>query len=205
MQIAKEFVYPRGGWQRAFYYMRHRVRRLPDSPERIARGIFAGVFTSFTPFFGFHFVIAAIVARIINGNLLAALTGTFIGNPLTYIPIGVICLKIGHFLMGSRFDENVDTSLVNKFLGAADDLLENFLALFTSAEANWANLAQFYHEVFLPYLVGGIVPGLIAGLIAYYLSVPVITAYQKHRRGRIRKKLQELREKAAAKQTDETA
>lgn len=199
LQILVELVYPRGGWQRAFHYVRHRVRRLPDSPERIARGVFAGVFTTFTPFFGLHFVIAALIARIMNGNFLAALAGTFFGNPLTYIPIGVVSLKTGHFILGTRFDEDVDESLVQKFLGAAHDLLHNLFALFTSADADWGNLARFYHEVFLPYLVGGVAPGVIAGLIAYYLSVPVIAAYQKHRRGRIKKQLEILRERATAK------
>jgi len=198
LRIAAEFFYPRGGWQRAFHYVRHRVRRLPDRPDRIARGIFAGVFTTFTPFYGLHFVIAAIIARIMNGNILAAIAGTFFGNPLTYIPIGVVSLKVGHFLLGTRFDEPVGKSLIDNFIGAAHDLLVNFRALFTSSDANWSNLAQFYHDVFLPYLVGGVLPGTIAGLIAYYLSLPIITAYQKHRRGRIQKKLNERRAKAVA-------
>ncbi len=49
-QAVVQFMWPRGGWARAFHYVKHRVRRLPDSPERIARGIWAGVFTTFTPF-----------------------------------------------------------------------------------------------------------------------------------------------------------
>lgn len=199
LQSASDFIYPRGGWARAFHYVRHRVRRLPDSPERIARGIFAGVFTTFTPFYSLHFVVAAVIARLMNGNILAALAGTFFGNPLTYIPIGAISLKTGHFLMGHRFSDHVDESLLKKFYFAGRDLLHNFVALFTNQDANWAHLAQFYREVFLPYLVGGIVPGIIAGTIAYYLSVPVIAAYQKRRRGKIKKKLDELRRKAAAK------
>ncbi|MGB8623951.1 MAG: DUF2062 domain-containing protein [Paracoccaceae bacterium] len=198
LRTLAEFVYPKGGWARAFHYVRHRVRRLPDTPERIARGIFAGVFTSFTPFYGLHFVIAAVIARIMNGNIVAAIAGTFFGNPLTYIPIGVVALKTGHFLLGSRFDEHVEESLVDKFVGAGWDLLHNFIALFTSTDANWSNLIRFYHEVFLPYLVGGIIPGIVSALVCYYLSVPVIAAYQKHRRGRIKKKLAELRAKAAA-------
>ncbi|MCV2881611.1 DUF2062 domain-containing protein [Actibacterium sp. XHP0104] len=202
-RIAWEFIYPRGGWQRAFYYMRHRVRRLPDSPEKIARGIFAGVFAAFTPFYGIHFVIAGVLAKIMNGNFWAALAGTFIGNPLTYLPIGVISLKVGHFMMGTRFDEDLDKSLVAQFSGAAEDLLRNFLALFTDVDANWSNLIEFYDRVFLPYLVGGVAPGVIAGLIAYYLSVPVIAAYQKHRRARLRKKLAERRAEKAARQAAE--
>lgn len=203
IQIVLEFIYPRGGWQRAFYYMRHRVRRLPDSPERIARGIFAGVFTAFTPFYGLHFVIAALIARVMNGNMLASLAGTFFGNPLTYIPIGVVSLKVGHFLRGTEFEDEVDDSLVDKFFGAGQDLLVNFGALFTDRDADWARLSQFFDEVFLPYLVGGIVPGFIAGVVCYYLSVPVIAAYQKRRAGKIKKKLEELREKAARKKADE--
>lgn len=203
IQIVLEFIYPRGGWQRAFYYMRHRVRRLPDSPERIARGIFAGVFTAFTPLYGLHFVVAALIARVMNGNLLASLAGTFFGNPLTYIPIGVVSLKVGHFLRGTEFEDEVDDSLVDKFFGAGQDLLVNFGALFTDRDADWARLSQFFDEVFLPYLVGGIVPGIIAGVVCYYLSVPVIAAYQKRRAGKIKKKLEELREKAARKKADE--
>ena len=122
VQIASEFVYPRGGWTRAFHYVKHRVRRLPDSPERIARGIGAGVFTAFTPFYGLHFVVAAVLARLINGNILAALSGTFFGNPLTYVPIGVVCLQTGHFLLGTQFEKGDTKGLMGKFAGAIGDL-----------------------------------------------------------------------------------
>ena len=54
LRAVVEFVWPRGGWARAFHYVRHRLRRLPDSPERIARGMWAGVFAAFTPFYGLH-------------------------------------------------------------------------------------------------------------------------------------------------------
>lgn len=203
LQIAADFLWPRGGWGRAFHYLRHRVRRLPDRPERIARGVFAGVFTTFTPFYGLHFVIAALIARMMNGNILAALAATFFGNPLTYIPIGVIALKVGHFMLGTEFDEEVDASLVDKFFAAAADLWRNTLALFTDRDAHWDNLATFYDQVFLPYLVGGIAPGVVAALVAYYLSLPVVTAYQKHRTARIQKKLELARKsKLADKQDD---
>ena len=37
-QLATEMIYPRGGWRRASQYVMHRIRRLPDQPQRIARG-----------------------------------------------------------------------------------------------------------------------------------------------------------------------
>ncbi|MGO4914273.1 DUF2062 domain-containing protein [Pseudogemmobacter sp. W21_MBD1_M6] len=192
-------LYPRGGWKRAFSYVMHRIRRLPDTPETIARGIFAGVFTTFTPFYGLHFFIAIFLAKVMRGNILAALLATFFGNPLTYVPIGIVSLKVGHFLLGSTFDEGSHRSLGGKFLDAGEDLKNNFLAIFTDRVADWENLSRFYHEVFLPYLVGGVIPGIITALIAYYLSVPIIRVYQKRRKGRIKAKLAELRKKASKK------
>ena len=188
----------RGGWTRAALYVKHRVRRLPDTPERIARGIGAGVFTTFTPFYGLHFVVAAIVAKLCRGNILAALMGTFFGNPLTYVPIGLISLKMGHFILGTNFDDRAHRSFGGKFVDAADDLKDNFFALFTERTADWHGLSVFYHEVFFPYLIGGLLPGMVAGLVASYLSLPLIRAYKKRRKGAIKAKFEAIKKKAAA-------
>lgn len=197
-------IWPQGGWGRAFEYVKHRVRRLPDSPEKISRGIWAGVFTTFTPFYGIHFFIAAGIATVMRGNILASLMATFFGNPLTYLPIGIISLQTGHFLLGTEFEE--DMNIGQRFGGAARDLKNNFFAMFSDAEADWHGLSIFYNEVFFPYLVGGIIPGIIAATICYYLSVPVIRVYQSRRRGRIKAKLEEIRaRKAAAKANDSAA
>jgi len=198
-KIVLEALWPRGGWGRAAYYIKHRVQRLPDPPHRIARGIWAGVFTAFTPFYGLHFVVAALIAKAMRGNIFASLFATFFGNPLTYIPIGVISLKVGHFILGTEFDEEVDKSLVAKFADAIADFWSNFFALFTSAEADWSDLGRFWDEVFFPYLVGGILPGLLAATACYYLSLPVLQAYQKRRRGKLKKKLEALRAQAEAR------
>jgi len=195
-QIVFDFVYPRGGWGRAFEYVKHRVRRLPDTPEKISRGIWAGVFTTFTPFYGLHFLVAALIGRVMRGNILAALLGTFFGNPLTYLPIGIASLSTGHFLLGTRPDDELERSLAGKFAAASGDLLHNVEALFTPARMDWHDLGIFYDEVFFPYMIGGIIPGVIAATIAYYLSVPLIRAYQNRRRKVLRAKLDQLKKKS---------
>ena len=194
-----EFLWPRGGWTRAFHYVKHRMRRLPDSPERIARGIFAGVFAAFTPFYGFHFFIAAGLAFIMRGNVIASLMATFFGNPLTYVPIGVASLQTGYWLLGGRMDEGVHRSFGGKFVDAGADLKDNFKAIFTDATADWQGLSVFYDEIFFPYMVGGILPGIFFGAVCYYLSVPVIRVYQKRRKGMIKAKFDAIKAKAAAK------
>jgi uncharacterized protein (DUF2062 family) len=57
----------------------------------------------------------------------------------------------------------------------------------------------FYEEIFFPYMVGGIIPGIVTATICYYLTVPVIRAYQKRRKGIIKAKFEALKAKAAAK------
>lgn len=188
--------------------MKLRVRRLPDTPQKISRGIAAGVFTAFTPFYGLHFVLAAVIARLMRGNILAALLGTFFGNPLTYIPIGVVALSTGYWVLGLPYNARffgIGRNIPDEFcaLGcrfgrAFSDIWANIRAIFGPAKAEWAGLREFYAEVFLPYLVGGILPGLVAAAIAYYLSLPVISAYQNRRRKSLRAKLDQLKKKGTS-------
>lgn len=194
-----EFLWPRGGWTRAFHYVKHRMRRLPDSPERISRGVWAGVFTAFTPFYGLHFLVAALIAQAMRGNILAALMGTFFGNFFTYVPIGIVALQTGHWLLGTGMSAGEQRSFGGKFADAGADLWRNFVAIFTDARADWHGLSVFWSEVFYPYLIGGILPGMICATVSYYLMVPLIRAYQKRRKGKIKAKFEALKAKAAAK------
>lgn len=195
-QIVFDFVYPRGGWARAFEYVKHRVRRLPDTPEKISRGIWAGVFTTFTPFYGLHFIVAVSIARVMRGNILAALLGTFFGNPLTYLPIGVASLTTGHFLLGTRPEQGFNRSLGDKFAAASGDLMHNFKAMFTPERMDWHDLGIFYDEVFFPYMIGGVIPGVIVATVCYSLSVPLIRVYQNRRRKNLQAKLDQLKKKS---------
>ena len=202
LRIFAEAFWPRGGWVRAFHYVKHRMHRLPGTPEQIARGVFAGAFTIFTPFFGLHFFVAALLAKVMRGSILAALLATFLGNPLTYVPIAFISLQTGHWMLGSTMRGELNDSIFAKFGAAAGDLWHNFIAIFTPETAHWEELHRFYDDVFFPWMVGSIIPGVICGVVCYYLSVPVIRAYQKRRSARLRKKMEKLREQAGAAAAD---
>lgn len=199
LRAVVELVWPRGGWARAFHYVKHRMRRLPDSPERIARGVWAGVFVTFSPLFGMHFVVAVMLARLMKGNMLAALMATFVGNPLTFVFIALASLKTGHIILGTELEEGELSALSRKFGDAGSDLWHNFVAVFTHAKMDWSGLAIFSRDVFYPYLIGGIIPGVICATIAYYLMVPLLRAYQHRRRGLIKAKFEAMKLKAAMK------
>ncbi len=195
-KVIFQTLWPRGGWGRAARYVQHRLQRLPDPPRKIARGIFAGLATTFTPFYGLHFFTAGILALIMRGNLLAALLATFFGNPLTYLPIGVISMKTGYWLLGKEGSRE-HGGLLHKFGKAGEDLWDNFVAIFTPEKADWRDLSIFYDEVFFPYMIGGIIPGLVVGIIGYYVSLPLITAYQNRRKGALKARIAQLKKKRA--------
>ena len=186
---AREFVYPRGGFRRAAQYVTHRLRRLPDEPHRIARGVFAGVFVSFTPFFGFHFLSAALLGWVMRGNIIAALLATFVGNPLTTPVIAITSVELGHRILG--IDAPMDVrSIIAAFTNAGAELWDNARALFTSDATQWENLGTFFGTIFWPYLVGGLLPGLAVGLAFYWAAIPIVRAYQKIREGQARARLE---------------
>jgi uncharacterized protein len=198
-----EGIYPRAGWKRAGAYIGHRVKRLPGSPYHIARGVGVGVYISFTPFFGFHFVTAALLAMLFRGSIVAAILGTFFGNPVTFPFIATGCLTLGNWFLNGNLDTDPDPekhkAILTLFGLAATDFWTNFKAIFTVAGADWGNLKQFFKDVFLPYLIGGTGPGIIAGIIAYMLSRPLIEAYQKRRKGELLRRWKERRAKAGKK------
>ncbi|PWG18511.1 DUF2062 domain-containing protein [Salibaculum griseiflavum] len=190
-RIIFEFFWPRGGWARAAQYVKHRVRRLPDTPEKIGRGVWAGVFVTFTPFFGLHFIISLLIARLMRGNLVAALLATFFGNPLTYIPIAATSLWFGHWLLGqspAKIDLNAEIS------SAWSDILHNIRAVFTPEAMQWDGLRAFYDTTFFPFMVGSVIPGIVAATIAYYVVVRLIHVYQNRRRKALRQRLGKLKQ-----------
>lgn len=189
----REAAWPRGGWARAASYVGLRLKRLPDTPEKVARGVAAGVFVAFTPFYGLHFLIAALLALAVRGNVLAAIIGTFVNNVLTAVPIAALSIAIGSFLLGVNPDQGLVREVGQLFASAAWDLWHNVVAIFTPARADWSKLDLFYHDAFLPYLVGGLVPGALAAAASYWLTVPLVRAYQAARRRRLEERQAALR------------
>lgn len=188
-------LYPRGGWWRAIRYMAYRLRRLPDPAYKISRGIAAGVFTSFTPLFGLHFVIAVGLAWIMGGNMLAALLATFFGNPLTFPLIAGVSVELGSRMLGQDHSLPLDETF-GAFSRVSVELWRNLRALLTGGDVHFEGFALFFDRIFMPYLVGGLIPGVICAVIAYAVSRPVIAAYQKSRIKKLRKKFEKQRRAA---------
>jgi uncharacterized protein (DUF2062 family) len=154
-------LWPRRSWTRSSRYVIYRLRRLSDTPHAVALGFAVGVFTAVTPFLGTHMVMAALLAWIIGGSVVAALLGTFVGNPLTYPAFWYATYEIGEWMLGGLAHKpRIDLSA-----GIFHDSLEHL----------W--------PILWPMALGSIPVGVALAALSYVLVKPMIDAY-KHRRRR---------------------
>ena len=190
----REALAPRKGFWRGLDYIGKRMRRLPDSPHRIALGFACGAFVSFSPFFGFHFFAAAGCAWLLRGNILASLFGTIVGNPFTFPFISTASLYTGRWIMGRHSDGSSFDAIMAAFGDGFDAIWGTIKSWFGYGPSMLDGLVTFLNEIFLPYLIGGVVPGLICAAACYWIIGPVVAAYQERRC----KKLLAIQEKQRA-------
>lgn len=168
----RDLVAPRKGWRRGFTYIGRRVQRLPDTPHRIALGFACGAMASFTPFFTLHALIAVILALAVRGNLLAAAFGTIVGNPLSFPFIAAACIQMGNLITGRSLGEDAMEKFSFSYLG----------------EHPW----QFFEGIFTPYLIGGLIPGLVCSAAFYFVLRPMVARFQSRRRDTLAQRASDL-------------
>lgn len=101
-----------------------RLKQLKGTPYSIAAGFACGVAISFTPFIGFHLVLAALTALIIRGNIVSSAVGTLIGNPWTFPFIWIAVLSTGNFILGNPMSGDVNFLKIFKTAGQALSTLD---------------------------------------------------------------------------------
>lgn len=181
----RESFAPRKGFWRGMGYIKKRMHRLPDSPHRIALGFACGAFVSFTPLFGLHFFIAAGIAWALRANVLAALFGTAVGNPLTFPLISLTSLWLGRWMLGRTDGDSEFREVSHAFAEGMNAIWATMKSWFGFGPSMLDGLIAFLDNIFLPYLIGGILPGLITGVVCYWLLGPLVAAYQERRRKRL--------------------
>ena len=164
-------------FNRLFKKMLLQLKRLKGTPYSIAAGFACGVAISFTPFIGFHLILAAITAWIIRGNVVSSAIGTLIGNPWTFPFIWIAVLSTGNFLLG----DIVTAGQVN------------FIRIFESASKalitlNFSHFGRDVWPIFFPMLVGCIPYYIISWLVSYKLIKITMDKIAQKRAKRIAQK-----------------
>lgn len=179
-------LWPRRSFGRSFQYFIKRVLRLTATPHAIAAGVAAGVFASWTPLLGFHFILAFALSYVLAGNMAAAALGTAFGNPLSFPFIWALTIKIGNLLIGietGAHQKHVDLGALLKHL----------------------DVSQLWEPVLKPMLIGAIPPGVVSGIAFYLLTYWGVRAFQARRKSRLAARAKARIQEMAAARAERTA
>lgn len=178
-QNAKEMLWPTMGWWRLLKFYRARIIRLSSSTHSIAANLAGGAAMSFTPFFGIHVFAAMGFAWAIGAghNIVAAMVGTFVGNPWTFPFLFYASYKVGAFIMSSIGIKSEDHSHVLN-----PDIVSK------NTDGMWQFLSDNFHDIFIPTAIGGTTLAIISWPIYYYIFYYLVRSAQNARKNRLRKK-----------------
>ena len=127
------------------------------TPGQRARGLAAGIFCGCFPIFGLQTLVGIALASVVRGNHLLAAAGTWISNPLTYVPLYWLNYKIGALLLGPGLE------------------WPGFDALHQS------NFSQMGWSVVSRLLVGSSLTGAVCAALGWWLSLNWLRQ-QQHKR-----------------------
>ena len=136
-----------------FYFLK--LIRVKDSKDKLAIGFACGSMVSFSPFIGFHFLLAVIFAYILRGNIVASLIGTFVGNPFTFPFIWIFIYKVGNIFF--KNDQNFSLELT-------------FQSLFSQG-----------HDILIPMMIGSLIVSIPIWFISYFTVKFLMTSFKRRK------------------------
>lgn len=188
---AREYIWPSAGFRRAFMYLWHRLARMPGSHSSVAAGFAAGVSVSFLPLNGLHFGLAALLAVMTRGSVLASAVGTFVGNPWTFPAMWLADYWLGNLMLGEGFHHGAHAL---EFSAVFHALWEGIRHL------DMAHLAENVWPIWWPMMVGSVPLAVISWFATYLPLRRAMTGYH-HLRGL--RRLEKLAERARRQQAVE--
>ena len=140
---------------------------IQDSPERTAAAFALGVFFGFSPFLGFHTLLAIVAAFLLNLNRVAVLMGVYSNLPWFLAPYYAIATMVGSELTGRRPPPDFRIQLGRLFE----------LSLFH--QQFWHRLLVVMRPLLVPYTVGSMLCALVLAAAAYHLALAFVTSRRR--------------------------
>lgn len=161
-------IWPRRSFSRSFKYGGKRILRITASPHAVAAGLAVGVFSAFTPFFGFHLIIAIVLAYFLAGNIAAAAIGTTLANPLTLPLIWGSTFELGRFIMNGSMDAAPPVHL-----GRALETM---------------HFDEIWTPLLKPMLFGSTILGAACAVLVYFVTRYAVSVFRRRRLERLAEK-----------------
>ncbi len=166
---AKDRKTPSQPWR--LFWMRPMLRwvsKLRSSPSAIAGGLAMGTFVAFTPTMGIQFILVVILATALRLNRAAAIAPIWITNPITVAPIYTLNYWIGLQFCDGPPLQHVSGIFVD--LGKAMASME-----FWQIAEQTETILQLGMDITIPLVVGSCIVGVVCGVIAYLVSLKILT------------------------------
>ena len=130
--------------------------QVEGSPARVAAAFGLGVFIAFFPLLGIHTGLALLLAIALRLNRVAILVGAWINNPWTLAPMYSAGTLLGCMLLGVTPQSPIDVDWHLK------------------GRAFYAALAETLRPLVWPFVIGNLVLGTVAGLVAFLLMRTIL-------------------------------
>ena len=140
---------------------------IDDTPERTAAAFALGVFFGFSPFLGFHTILAIIFAFFLNLNRVAALLGVYSNLPWFLGPYYALATRLGAQITGHRPPRG---------------FLAQLRALFDLSMLQgefWHRLVTILRPLLWPYTVGSTIGALLLAAAAYHVALWFVTSRRR--------------------------
>jgi uncharacterized protein (DUF2062 family) len=137
-----------------------------DTPERTAAAFALGVFLGFSPFLGFHTIVAILLAFILNLNRVAVLLGVYSNLP---------------WIIGGYYATTTMLGAAIMRRGLPPDFRERLGGLLEISMRRaefWHGLAGLFEPMLVPFIVGSLIGCTLLAAAAY----PIALAYVRKRR-----------------------
>lgn len=106
-----------------------------------------GIFIGMSPLFGIHTILGLIAAWIFKLNKIVTITGVYVTNPWTIVPIYTFSTYIGAKCLGIK-------------------------QVFSNIDWSHITFSSFAHELkplLMPFVVGAVLIGIISSVISYFI------------------------------------
>lgn len=123
------------------------ILSINDAPERLALAFAAGVFIGMSPLLGLHTVLGIIFAWAFKLNRLVTITGVFVTNPWTIVPIYTFSTFVGAKCIG----------------------MKQVMPDIDWAHLTFTTLLKDFKPLLVPFVLGTSLVGLVSAVIGYFL------------------------------------
>ena len=142
-----------------YWYLR--LVRIQASPHAIALGLAVGVFVGLLPVLPFQIVIAVALAFVVRGSKIAAALGTWVSNPLNWVPVYMLFYYVGKAVV--PFD----------------------VPPFDPSQLEMKQLLELGWKFFAVMMVGGLVVATPSAIVSYFIALKGIQVYRARRQARL--------------------